>query len=210
MTQRSGCAHFDAKVDRGAASSRSLPAPAIHLVRQLPSTVKRPPGVVDSARWRAKRRHDGIADVLLERATMIKDDARDALVKLGQQLHRGLGPERFAETRESPDVSEEHGHRLAPGRHARRPRARERIDDVRREVLGEAGSREVIGHLPSQQAPRAGHGSRQHRCEERQQNRLSAPRSIAHIMRLQVELERSCRTQPGHADERAVGRDRAG
>src|SRR6266704_1970885 len=92
------------------------------LVRQLPGALKRPSGIVGSTRRCAKRRHDGIADVLLERATMIEDDARDALVELRQQLDRGLGPERFAETRKSLDVGEEHGHRLASRRHARRPR----------------------------------------------------------------------------------------
>ena len=84
---------------------------------------------------------------------MIEDNARDALVKLRQHFDRGLGPERFAETHESPDVGEEYRNRLAPRRHTRHARPRERIHDVRGEVSGEAGSREVIGHLLSQQAP---------------------------------------------------------
>ncbi len=121
--------HTDADVHRGLASSRPLPAPAMRLVRQLPGALKRPSGIIGSTRRCAKRRHDGIADVLLERAAMIEDDARDELVKLRQQLDRGLGPQRFAETRESPDIGEEHGDRLASGPHARRARARERIDD---------------------------------------------------------------------------------
>ena len=89
----------------------------MRLVRQLPGALKRPSGIVGSARRCTERRHDGIADVLLERATMIEDNVRDELVKLRQQLDRGFCPLRFAETRESPDVGEEHGDRLASGRH---------------------------------------------------------------------------------------------
>src|SRR2546427_8615590 len=125
--------HPDANVHRGAASSHPLPAPPVRLVRQLPGAPKCPSGIVDSARRCAKRRHDGIADVLLERATMVEDDARDALVKLRQQLDRGLGPDRFAETHESSDVGEEYRNRLASRRHARHARAPQPIPDVRGE-----------------------------------------------------------------------------
>ena len=141
---------------------------------------------------------------------MVEYDAREALVKLCQHLDRRLGPERFAETHESPDVGEEHSDRPAARSQAPHARAREGIDDVRREVTGEAGACEVIGHLPSQQAPRARHGGRQHDRQECQQHCLSAPRRIAHVMGIQVELERACRTQPGQVDGRAMDRDRAG
>src|SRR5215467_9671207 len=182
----------------------------MRIVRQLPRALKRPAGVVGAPRRCAKRRHDGIADVLLVRATMIEDDVGDPLVELRQQRDRGLRAQRFAEMRESSDVGEEHGHRLASRRHARRARPREGIDHIRGEVSGEAGSFQVIGHLPSQQAPRARHGRRQHRREEGQEHCLSTPRRIAHIERIQIELERRDRAQPGLVDGRAVDRDRAG
>jgi hypothetical protein len=144
--------HTDADVHRHHAAFHPLPAPAMRLARQLPRALKRPSGIVGPPRRCAKRRHDGITDVLLERAPMIEDDMGNPLVELRQQLDRGLRPQRFAEMRKSSDVGEERGHRLAARRHARRARAREGIDDIRGEVSGEAGSFEVIGHLPSQQA----------------------------------------------------------
>jgi len=110
--------HTDAEGYRGTAPDLTLPAPVVGLVSEVPGALKRASGIVDAARRCAECRHDGIADVLLERATMLEDDAREALVKLRQQLDRGLGPERFAETRESPDVGEEHRDRLASRGHA--------------------------------------------------------------------------------------------
>jgi hypothetical protein len=50
------------------------------------------------------------ADALLERTTMIEDDAGDEVVELRHQLDRSLGPQRFAQPRESPDVGEEDRH----------------------------------------------------------------------------------------------------
>src|SRR5215467_5675110 len=48
----------------------------------------------------------GIADVLLERATMIEDDVGDTLVKLRQQRDRRCRAKRFAEMSKSSNVGE--------------------------------------------------------------------------------------------------------
>src|SRR5947207_1424873 len=96
----------DPDLDRNLPVRHTLGAPATCFGGQRHGATEGPAGIVRPRHWRSEGGHDGVADVLFERAAVLEDHVRHTLVKPLQESHRAPGPAGLADSREYSDIRE--------------------------------------------------------------------------------------------------------
>ena len=169
-----------------------LAVPAFDLVSHREGAVHRAKGGVLLVLQSTECRHQPVAQELVERAAVAKDDPSAALLKGPQQGKGALRRETFAQPREADNVGEQNGH--LPRRRPPKLRGRrscERVGHVGRDVAGEVSAEDFGAHMCPKVCTAAVDGGRQQHGQDESGDGLHQPLRQADVGRAEKQREQT-------------------
>ena len=153
--------------------------------------------VMGSVMRRAESRHDGVADIFVDRATMGEDLARHAAVKFAQQSDYLLRPRLLRQRGKTDDVGKQDRDILLAHHAEWLVALGQLVDQARREIACEVGPCPLGPRLPTDQAFGPPHRSRENSDKDQHQEGLLDPSTEIDEVRIAVDFQQLRQGQVG-------------